>query len=77
MERLRGGIMVVRVPAASPAETVPAYDRAARTRHNGFRWHARSFDRESSEFRDFVLGRLARRRLPSRRDPSRRTIRTG
>jgi predicted DNA-binding transcriptional regulator YafY len=26
--------------------------------HDGFRWHARSFDREHGEFRDFVLGRL-------------------
>lgn len=31
---------------------VPAYD--------GFRWHARSFDRASAEFRDFVLGRIAK-----------------
>src|SRR6185312_7032252 len=28
--------------------------------HDGFRWHARSFDRESGEFRDFVLGRIAK-----------------
>lgn len=28
--------------------------------YDGFRWHARSFDRGSSEFRDFVLGRIAR-----------------
>ncbi len=28
--------------------------------YDGFRWHARSFDRETGEFRDFVLGRLTR-----------------
>jgi hypothetical protein len=27
--------------------------------HDGFRWHARAYDRESGEFRDFVLGRIA------------------
>lgn len=26
--------------------------------HDGFRWHVRAFDRETREFRDFVLGRL-------------------
>lgn len=26
--------------------------------HDGFRWHARAFDRETREFRDFVLGRI-------------------
>jgi len=30
--------------------------------HDGFRWHARAFDRESGEFRDFVLGRISRAR---------------
>ena len=28
--------------------------------HDGFRWHARAYDRETKEFRDFVLGRLSR-----------------
>jgi hypothetical protein len=28
--------------------------------YDGFRWHARSFDRGSTEFRDFVLGRIAK-----------------
>jgi hypothetical protein len=28
--------------------------------HDGFRWHARSFDRESAGFRDFVLGRITK-----------------
>jgi hypothetical protein len=28
--------------------------------HDGFRWHVRAFDRESGEFRDFVLGRLSK-----------------
>ena len=28
--------------------------------HDGFRWHARAFDRETGEFRDFVLGRLTK-----------------
>ena len=27
---------------------------------DGFRWHARAFDRETGEFRDFVLGRLSK-----------------
>src|SRR6266436_548714 len=31
--------------------------------HDGFRWHARAFDREGREFRDFVLGRLSRPKL--------------
>lgn len=26
--------------------------------HDGFRWHARAFDRETGAFRDFVLGRI-------------------
>jgi predicted DNA-binding transcriptional regulator YafY len=28
--------------------------------HDGFRWHARAFDRETGTFRDFVLGRLSK-----------------
>ena len=28
--------------------------------HDGFRWHVRAFDRETGEFRDFVLGRLSK-----------------
>jgi hypothetical protein len=28
--------------------------------HDGFRWHARAFDRENNEFRDFVLGRMSK-----------------
>jgi hypothetical protein len=28
--------------------------------HDGFRWHARAFDRETGEFRDFVLGRMSK-----------------
>jgi hypothetical protein len=28
--------------------------------HDGFRWHARAFDRDTGEFRDFVLGRLSK-----------------
>ncbi len=28
--------------------------------YDGFRWHARSFDRQSGEFRDFVLGRMTK-----------------
>jgi WYL domain len=28
--------------------------------YDGFRWHARSFDHGSAEFRDFVLGRIAK-----------------
>ena len=31
--------------------------------HDGFRWHARAFDRETGMFRDFVLGRLGRPKL--------------
>ena len=27
--------------------------------HDGFRWHARAYDRESGEFRDFVIGRMS------------------
>lgn len=32
---------------------------------DGYRWHARAFDRESGQFRDFVLGRLTKTRLGS------------
>jgi hypothetical protein len=28
--------------------------------YDGFRWHARAFDQETGEFRDFVLGRLSK-----------------
>lgn len=28
--------------------------------YDGFRWHVRAFDRESGEFRDFVLGRMTK-----------------
>jgi hypothetical protein len=28
--------------------------------HDGFRWHARALDRETGEFRDFVLGRMSK-----------------
>jgi hypothetical protein len=31
--------------------------------HDGFRWHARAFDRDSSEFRDFVLGRVSKPKI--------------
>ena len=31
--------------------------------HDGFRWHARAFDRESGAFRDFVLGRLSKPKI--------------
>jgi hypothetical protein len=31
--------------------------------YDGFRWHARAFDRESNSFRDFVIGRMASPKL--------------
>ncbi len=31
--------------------------------YDGFRWHARAFDRETGEFRDFVLGRISRPKI--------------
>ena len=31
--------------------------------HDGFRWHARAYDRETKEFRDFVLGRMSRPKM--------------
>ncbi|MHA1554133.1 MAG: WYL domain-containing protein [Alphaproteobacteria bacterium] len=30
---------------------------------DGFRWHARAYDRETETFRDFVLGRLSKARI--------------
>jgi hypothetical protein len=36
--------------------------------HDGFRWHARAFDCESNEFRDFVLGRMSRPRVREQAD---------
>jgi hypothetical protein len=35
--------------------------------YDGFRWHARAFDRQSGNFRDFVLGRIAK---PKAGDPA-------
>jgi hypothetical protein len=39
--------------------------------YDGFRWHARAFDRETGEFRDFVLGRLSKPKMaePARAAP--------
>jgi hypothetical protein len=34
--------------------------------YDGFRWHTRAFDRESGEFRDFVLGRLSKPKARTR-----------
>lgn len=31
--------------------------------HDGYRWHARAFDRENGAFRDFVIGRMSEPRL--------------
>jgi hypothetical protein len=31
--------------------------------HDGFRWHARAYDRETKEFRDFVLGRISKPKM--------------
>lgn len=31
--------------------------------YDGFRWHARAFDRETGAFRDFVLGRLTKPKI--------------
>jgi WYL domain len=31
--------------------------------HDGFRWHARAYDCENNEFRDFVLGRMSKPKL--------------
>lgn len=40
--------------------------------HDGFRWHVRAFDRESDQFRDFVLGRISNPKQagPRERDPA-------
>jgi predicted DNA-binding transcriptional regulator YafY len=35
---------------------------------DGFRWHARAFDRETGEFRDFVLGRMRKARISGERE---------
>ena len=31
--------------------------------HDGFRWHARAFDHDRGDFRDFVLGRMSKPKL--------------
>jgi predicted DNA-binding transcriptional regulator YafY len=31
--------------------------------HDGFRWHARAFDHDNRDFRDFVLGRVSKPKL--------------
>ena len=31
--------------------------------HDGFRWHARAFDHDNGDFRDFVLGRMSKPKL--------------
>jgi hypothetical protein len=40
--------------------------------YDGFRWHTRAFDRESSDFRDFVLGRASKPKAegPARSAPA-------
>jgi hypothetical protein len=49
--------------------------------HDGFRWHARAFDREIGEFRDFVLGRTSKPKAtgaaPRRRRMPRGTASSG
>jgi predicted DNA-binding transcriptional regulator YafY len=38
--------------------------------YDGFRWHARAFDRETGEFRDFVLGRVSKPKSGGEAGPS-------
>jgi WYL domain-containing protein len=64
---LRGVLAAIRARAAI-AVRYQSMSRPTATRrviephalaHDGFRWHARAFDRESEEFRDFVIGRMS------------------
>ena len=59
--RLRGAIDVVYQSMSRPDAARRVIEPHALA-HDGFRWHARAFDRETGSFRDFVLGRMTRPR---------------
>ena len=40
--------------------TADVYSRCCALVHNGPRWHVRTFDRKTQEFRDFVITRIKR-----------------
>ena len=61
---IRGGEALL-ITYQSMSREQPARRRIAphAIAHDGFRWHARAFDQQTGEFRDFVLGRIQRPRL--------------
>jgi len=59
--RMRGALDIVYQSMSRPEPAGRLVEPHALA-HDGFRWHARAFDRETDRFRDFVLGRVARPR---------------
>jgi hypothetical protein len=68
MLRVALGILYQSMSRPGPARRVIEPHALA---YDGFRWHARAFDRESGEFRDFVLGRASKPKAegPARANP--------
>lgn len=61
---IRNGLsLVAQYQSMSRPEPITRVIEPHALAYDGFRWHARAFDRETNEFRDFVLGRLSRPRL--------------
>lgn len=55
--------LAVRYQSMSRPEPIRRVIEPHALAHDGFRWHARAFDRESGEFRDFVIGRMTAPRV--------------
>jgi len=62
--RSPGAVEVTYQSMSRPKPTVRTIEPHALV-FDGFRWHARAFDRETGEFRDFVLGRILKARAAS------------
>jgi hypothetical protein len=56
--RARAAVSVRYQSMSRPAPTHRVIEPHALA-HDGFRWHARAYDHESGEFRDFVIGRIS------------------
>lgn len=62
--RSRGGVEATYQSMSRPKPTLRTIEPHALV-FDGFRWHTRAFDRETGEFRDFVLGRILKARAAS------------
>jgi hypothetical protein len=65
----RGEAIEVSYQSMSRAEPLRRVIAPHALAYDGFRWHARAFDREAGAFRDFVLGRLGRLGRPRQVPP--------